>query len=143
MIGLALLSYIECYADFTSLVEQGYYNEAERAVYLPGRFVGQAVVELVFVLPAISFVVVPLTTWLIRTGRLTFRDTAVCHYRMVGAVACGMDLKPRNNPTVFVSRHFGIHGHSSAALRTANPCHGYLASSAPEARLNAASEASR
>ena len=88
MIGLALLTYIECYADFTSLVEQGYYNEAERAVYLPGRFVGQAVVELVFVLPAISFVVVPLTTWLIRTGRLTFRDTAL--FAIIGWLALSL-----------------------------------------------------
>ena len=73
MLGLALLTYIECYADFTSLVQQGYYTEAERAVYLPRRVVGQAIVELVFLLPAISFVVVPLTTWLIRRGRLTFK----------------------------------------------------------------------
>jgi hypothetical protein len=71
--GLALLTYIECYADFTSLVQQGYYTEAQRAVYLPGRVVGQAIVELVFLFPAISFVVVPLTIWLIRRGRLTFK----------------------------------------------------------------------
>src|SRR5579884_2096442 len=74
MAGLALLTYIECYADFTSLVQQGYYTEAERAVYLPRRAVGQAIVELVFVLPAISFVVVPLTTLLINRRRLTFKD---------------------------------------------------------------------
>jgi hypothetical protein len=73
MAGLALLTYIECYADFTSLVQQGYNTEAERAVYLPRRVVGQAIVELVFSLPAISFLVVPLTTWLIRRGRLTFK----------------------------------------------------------------------
>ena len=74
MVGLALYTYIECYADFTSLVQQGYYTEAERAVYLPRRAVGQAIVELVFVLPAISFVVVPLTTLLINRRRLTFKD---------------------------------------------------------------------
>jgi hypothetical protein len=73
MIGLALVTYIECYADFTSLVQQGYYTEAERAAYLPGRFVGQSIVELVFSLPAIAFAVVPLTTWLIRRGRLTLK----------------------------------------------------------------------
>lgn len=73
MIGLALVTYIECYADFTSLVRQGFYTEAERAAYLAGRFVGQSIVELVFLLPAISFVVVPLTTWLIRRGRLTLK----------------------------------------------------------------------
>src|SRR6266542_550519 len=73
MAGLALLTYIECYADFTSLVQQGYYTEAQRAVYLPRRVVGQAIVELVFLLPAIAFVVVSLTTLLIRRGRLTFK----------------------------------------------------------------------
>lgn len=73
MIGLAALVYIECDADFTSLVQQGYYTEAERATYLPRRVVGQAIVELVFVLPAISFVVVPLTTRLIRRGGLTLK----------------------------------------------------------------------
>ena len=72
MIGLALVTYSECYADFTSLVQQGYYTEAERAMYLPRRVVGQAIVALVFLLPAISFLVVPLTTWLIRKDRLTF-----------------------------------------------------------------------
>jgi hypothetical protein len=74
MAGLALLDYIECYADFTSLVQQGYYTEAERAVYLPGRVVGQAIVDLVILLPAISFVVIPLTTRLVRSGRLTFYE---------------------------------------------------------------------
>ncbi|RYE68396.1 MAG: hypothetical protein EOP17_06245 [Rhizobiaceae bacterium] len=74
MAGLALLTYIECYADFTSLIQQGYYTEAERGLYLLRRVVGQAIVTLVFLLPAISFGVVPLTTWLIRRGRLTFKD---------------------------------------------------------------------
>jgi hypothetical protein len=73
MVGLALLTYIESYADFTSLVQQGYYTEAQRAVYLPGRVVGNAIVQLVFLLPVISFVVVPLTTWLIRRNRLAFK----------------------------------------------------------------------
>jgi hypothetical protein len=75
--GLALLTYIECYADFTSLVQQGYYTEAQRPMYLPGRVVGQGIVELVFLLPAVSFVVVPLTTWLIRKGRLTFKGVGL------------------------------------------------------------------
>lgn len=74
MAGLSLLTYVECYADFTSLVQQGYYTEAERELYLPRRVVGQATVTLVFLLPAISFGVVPLTTWLIRKGLLTFKD---------------------------------------------------------------------
>ncbi|MBV9529313.1 hypothetical protein [Sphingomonas sp.] len=72
MMGLALLTYVYCYADFTSLVSLGYYTEAERPVYLPGRVVGQAVVELVFVLPAICLIVIPLTTRLIRNRRLTW-----------------------------------------------------------------------
>lgn len=70
MAGLALLTYVETNANFTSLIQQGYYTESERPVYLPRRVVGQALVNLVFVLPLICFVVVPLTTRLIRTGRL-------------------------------------------------------------------------
>lgn len=72
MLGLALLSYIYGYADFTELIREGYYTEAERPVYLPGRLVGRAIVDLVFVLPAICFVVIPLTTKLIRKHRLTW-----------------------------------------------------------------------
>lgn len=88
MAGLALLTYVECYADFTSLVQQGYYTEAERTVYLPGRFVGQAIVELVFVLPAMSFVIVPLTTWLIQRGRLTFKEIGL--FAIVGWFALSL-----------------------------------------------------
>jgi hypothetical protein len=88
MAALALLTYIECYADFTSLVQQGYYTEAERATYLPRRFVGQAIVELVFVLPAISFVIVPLTAWLIRRGRLTFKE--IGRFAIVGWFALSL-----------------------------------------------------
>jgi len=71
MAGLALLTYIECDADFTSLIQEGYYTEAQRPIYLPRRVVGQAIVSLVFVLPLICFAVVPITTRLIRTSRLT------------------------------------------------------------------------
>lgn len=74
MVGLALVTYVDGDADFTSLVQQGYYTEAERSIYLPRRLVGQAIVTLIFLLPAICFVVVPLTAWLIRRGRLTFKD---------------------------------------------------------------------
>ena len=88
MIGLAVLTYVECYADFTSLIQQGYYTEAERAVYLPRRVVGQAIVELVFLLPAISFVVVPLTTWLIRRRGLTFKGVGLL--AMVGWFALSL-----------------------------------------------------
>src|SRR5579884_1558718 len=88
MAGLALLTYIECYADFTSLVQQGYYTEAERAVYLPRRVFGQAIVTLVFLLPAISFVVVPLTTWLIRRGQLTFKGIGL--FAIVGWFALSL-----------------------------------------------------
>ena len=86
MAGLAVLTYIEGYADFTSLVEQGYFAEAERNLYLPSRLAGQAMVTLVFLLPAISFGVVPLTTWLIRRGRLTLKDIGqfafICWFAM-------------------------------------------------------------
>lgn len=88
MAGLGLLTYIECYADFTSLVQQGYYTEAERELYLLGRVVGQAIVTLVILLPAISFGVVPLTIWLIRTGRLTFKHIGL--FAIVGWFALSL-----------------------------------------------------
>jgi len=68
--GLALLTYAECEANFTSLINEGYYTEAQRPVYLPGRISGQAIVNLVFVLPIICLGVIPWTARLIRTGRL-------------------------------------------------------------------------
>lgn len=73
MAGLALLTYVERATDFTWLVEHGSFREAQRSEYLPRRVVGEAIVHLVFVLPAISFVVIPCTVRLTRTGRLTLR----------------------------------------------------------------------
>ncbi len=88
LVGLALRTYIGCYADFTSLIEQGYYTEAQRPVYLPGRVVGQAIVALVFLLPAICSVVVPVTTRLIRMGRLTFKGIGL--FAIVGWLALAL-----------------------------------------------------
>ena len=71
--GLIALAYINGDATFTDLVNQGYYTEAERSLYLPRRVVGSAILTLVIALPAISFIVVPLTARLIRKGRLTLK----------------------------------------------------------------------
>lgn len=71
MTGLALLTYIEGEADFTWLVAHGYYTEPDRAIYLPRRLVGRAIVKLVFVLPPMCFVVIPCTARLLRRQRLT------------------------------------------------------------------------
>ena len=73
LLGLAALTYVNSDAMFTELIRQGYYTEAERALYLPRRVVGSAILVSVFVLPTISFVVVPLTARLIRTRRLTIK----------------------------------------------------------------------
>lgn len=86
--GLALLTYIRCNTVFTSLVQEGYYTEAQRSLYLPGRVVGQAVVNLVFVLPAICFVIIPLTTRLIKKSRLTFKRIGL--YTAVGWLALSL-----------------------------------------------------
>lgn len=74
MASLAVLTYLACDADFTALVEQGYYTEAQRPVYLPRRVVGQATVELVFLLPIIAFLVIPLTISLIKRDRLSVKE---------------------------------------------------------------------
>lgn len=71
--GLAVLSYVSSAANFTALIQQGYYTEAERSAYLPRWVVGQAILSMIFVLPAICFVVVPLTVSLIKNNRLTFK----------------------------------------------------------------------
>lgn len=75
--GLAVLSYANGDATFTDLIQQGYYTEADRSLYLPRRVVGSAILTSVFVLPAISFIVVPLTASLIRKGRLTLKWIAL------------------------------------------------------------------
>jgi hypothetical protein len=76
MAGLALLAYLDCESDFTSLIQQGYYTEPQRPVYLPARVVGQVILDLVFVLPAVCFVVIPLTTKLIKMKRLRWGGVA-------------------------------------------------------------------
>jgi hypothetical protein len=75
--GLTVLSYVNGDATFTDLIQQGYYTEAERSLYLPRRVFGSAILSLVFALPAISFIVVPLTVRLIRQGRLTLKWIAL------------------------------------------------------------------
>lgn len=70
MAGLAILSYIDCDADFTSLIQQGYYTETQRPIYVARRIVGHAIVSLLFVLPLICFLVIPITTRLVRMNRL-------------------------------------------------------------------------
>jgi hypothetical protein len=130
MAGLALLTYIERYADFIYLVQQGYYTEAERGLYLPRRVVGQAIVTLVFLLPAISFGVVPLTTWLIRRRRLTFKDIGL--FAIIGWFALsllGWVLSFAETPSFSFPSFLVSTVHSSAALRIANSRCGYLASS--------------
>ena len=82
MLGLAVLTYIDSDATFTELIRQGYYTEAERSLYLPRRIVGSAILNSVFVLPAISFVVVPLTARLGRKRRLTLKWIAL--YALAG-----------------------------------------------------------
>jgi hypothetical protein len=71
MIILQVLTYIETFENFTYLVQHGYYTEAQRPVYLPGRVVGNAILQLVFVLPPICFAVIPCTARLLKTRRLT------------------------------------------------------------------------
>lgn len=88
MTGLAIHTYISRDAEFTSLIQQGYYTEDDRSLYLPKRVVGQAIVNLVFLLPAICFVVIPLTVRLIKTGRLTLHWIGI--YAFAGWVLCSL-----------------------------------------------------
>jgi len=73
MLCVALLTYFESAANFSSLIEKGRYTEAQRSEYMPGRILMQAVLNLVFVLPAISFAVIPMTVKVAKANRLTLR----------------------------------------------------------------------
>jgi hypothetical protein len=88
MTGLAILTYISRDAEFTSLIQQGYYIEDGRSLYLPRRVVGQAIASLVFLLPAICFIVIPLTVRLIKTGQLTLQRIGI--YAFTGWVSCSL-----------------------------------------------------
>jgi hypothetical protein len=77
MAGLVILAYIHRVENFTWLVEHGYYTDAQRPIYLPRRIEGQIILDLVFILPPISFAVIPCTVRLIRTRRLTFAAIAL------------------------------------------------------------------
>lgn len=87
MVGLALLTYMDCDADFTSLIEQGYYTEVQRPIYLPWRIFGQTIVNLVFVLPAICLVTIPWTAKLVRTSRLTLSGICIRAVIVWGALS--------------------------------------------------------
>ena len=82
ILGLVVVAHVTSEATFTELIRQGYYTEAERSLYIPRRIVGSAILNSVFVLPAISFIVVPLTARLARKRRLTLKWIAL--YALAG-----------------------------------------------------------
>lgn len=73
MVCIAALTYVESAANFSSLVKMGRYTETQWSEYMPMRIVTQAVLNLVFVLPAICFAVIPMTVKLVKAKRLTLR----------------------------------------------------------------------
>ena len=73
MLCIAFLTYIESAANFSWLVDHGRYTEFQWSDYMPGRIATQAVLNLTFVLPAISFAVIPMTVKLVKLRRLTLR----------------------------------------------------------------------
>ncbi len=73
MFCVAVLTYIESAANFSWLVEHGRYSEFHWSDYMPRRITTQAILNLVFVLPAISFAIIPMTVKLVKARRLTWR----------------------------------------------------------------------
>jgi hypothetical protein len=88
LICLTFLTCFECYADFTTLIEEGYYTENQRAVFLTSRVIGQEIVNLLFVLPFICLLIVPLTARLIRKNKLNLK--ALFAYAMIGWVSLSL-----------------------------------------------------
>ena len=104
--GLSILTYIDSYASFTWLIEKGYYTEAQRSMYLPRKALGEALLKSVFVLPIVSFVVVPLTVWLIKKGRLTVMNVglfAIFGWFVLSIVAWAINAAIFKSPYSFIS----------------------------------------
>ncbi len=88
LLCLTLITYAECYSDFTALIEQGYYTEAQRSIFLPRRVAGQEIVNILFVLPFIFVIIVPITARMILKDRLNLRRIAI--FAVVGWIAMSL-----------------------------------------------------
>ena len=73
MLCVAFLTYVESAANFSWLIEHGRYTEFQWSDYMPGRITTQAILNLTFVLPALSFAVIPMTVKLVKARGLTLR----------------------------------------------------------------------
>lgn len=77
-IGLALMSFAGSYFEFSGRVASGILPETQRWSIVPGWSIYIAVLSLIFVLPLLGLVGVPLAAALLKRGHLTPLKIASC-----------------------------------------------------------------
>lgn len=73
LIGLLLLSFVSSYFEFSGRVASNLLNEGQRWSIVPGWTIYMAVLSLIFVLPLLGLVGVPISAILIKLGKFDFR----------------------------------------------------------------------
>ncbi|MBV8034944.1 MAG: hypothetical protein JOY88_07750 [Pelomonas sp.] len=96
MIGLAVISFGSAYFEFSNRVASGALKEAERWTIVPGWSIYLAVLSLLFVLPLIALVGVPLSALLLRLRRLTYPVIAGGTTAFWLALSCLLWMFPSN-----------------------------------------------
>lgn len=82
LIGLLIIEYFDTAADLSSLIQQGYYTEAEGVLYFSRRYEGNVYAGLFFVLPFVCCLVVPICAKLVLAQRLSWQIVLI--YSVVG-----------------------------------------------------------
>jgi hypothetical protein len=73
LIGLLLLSFVSSYFGFNGRVAGSLLSETQRWTVVPGWTIYIAVLSLIFVLPLLGLVGVPVSAFLLKRGRFDFR----------------------------------------------------------------------
>ena len=77
MAGLVVFSFMSAYVDFSSRVAEGILQEAQRGSLVARWSVSMVVISLVFVLPLVGLLGVPLAAVLLKRRRLNYTTIAV------------------------------------------------------------------
>ena len=101
-LGLLLACFLSSYVDFSSRVSSGGLQESQRWSIVPGWTIYAAVLSLIYVLPLLGIVGVPLSALLLRTRKLTYVTIAAATVTLWLVLALVMWWAP---PTTSGSRH--------------------------------------
>jgi hypothetical protein len=77
LIGLMLLSFTSSYLEFSGRAAAGILNESQRWTIVPGWTIYIGVLSLIFVLPLLGLIGVPVSAFLLKRRLLNFRNIAL------------------------------------------------------------------